>query len=85
MTGTVCLPCELDVDERLPQTVEGWACWRAAEVSVRGGMVQPHIDMSSAILIAERSGVNGGVAAELLAFVQAGMAAGLARKRSAKE
>lgn len=75
-----CLPCEYDDPERLPQTVEGWACWRAAETCLRGGMVALHVDMGSALPMAVATGADATVAALLLAEVQDGMAAGMAKK-----
>lgn len=75
-----CSPCEYDDAERAPATVDGWACWHAAEASLRGGMVNPHVDMASALALAEASGVPRAAAAELIVAVQAGMAAGRAKR-----
>ena len=64
-------------------TVEGWACWRAAEACMRAGMVQPHVDLAAALQMTSAAGVAPSVAAELLAAVQDGMGLGLS-KRSGK-
>ena len=76
-----CLPCEYDDPERMPETVEAWACWQAAETCLRGGgMTAPHVDMAAALAMTAAAGVPASVAAVLLAAVQDGMAVGMARR-----
>jgi len=76
-----CSPCEYDDPGRLPETAEGWACWQAAQACLRGGgMVAPHVDMGSALAMTAAAGVPPGAAGPLLAAVQDGMAAGMARR-----
>lgn len=50
---------------------------------MRGGMVQPHVDMGAALQMTSAAGVAPSIAAELLAAVQDGMDLGLS-KRSGK-
>lgn len=50
---------------------------------MRGGMVQPHVDMAAALQMTSAAGVEPSVAADLLAAVQDGMGIGLS-KRSGK-
>jgi hypothetical protein len=79
-----CAPCEYDAPDRCPATVEGWACWQAAEASLRGGaMVAAHVDAAAALSLAEASGVSRLSAAELIVAVQSGVAMGM-RKREGK-
>ncbi len=61
-------------------TVEGWACWSACEASLRGGMVQPHVDIGAALTVTTAMGVSPHVAADLLMAAQNGLSAGLGKK-----
>lgn len=68
----------------MPETVEAWACWQAAQTCLRGGgMAAPHVDIAGALAVAAAAGVPGEVAAVLVAAVQDGMAAGVARRSKA--
>jgi hypothetical protein len=64
--------------------VEGWACWRAAQGAVRGGMVAPHVDATAALALAAAAGVPAGAAAELILAVQDGLHLGLAKTKEGK-
>jgi hypothetical protein len=76
-----CHPCEYDDPDRCPSTVEGWACWSAAEAALRGGeMLVPHVDAAAALALAQAAGVPPVPAAELVMAVQSGMGAGLAKR-----
>jgi hypothetical protein len=75
--------CEYHAPEREPATVEGWACWSACEASLRGGMVQPHVDIGAALTVTAAMGVAPFVAADLLMAAQHGLAAGLGKKGDA--
>ncbi len=77
-----CSPCEYDDPERQLASVEGWACWRAAEASLRGGMVAPHVDASTALDLAEAAGVSRIAAAEMILAFQQGMTRGLDRRKN---
>jgi hypothetical protein len=79
-----CLPCEYDDPERMPEAMEAWACWQAAQACMRGGgMTAPHVDMGSALAMTAAAGVGGEVASLLLSAVQDGMSAGLAKRKGA--
>jgi hypothetical protein len=65
----------------VPATPEGWACWQAADASLRGGAFSaPHLDLAAAMALAEAAGVPRAAAADLLRATQAGLMAGLAKR-----
>jgi hypothetical protein len=67
----------------VPATLEGWACWSACEASLRGGMVQTHVDIGAALAVTGAMGVVPLVAADLLMAAQHGLAAGLKKRGDA--